>query len=111
MADARLDFVVKDAVQGRADQNGVTGHHGTMTVGTLAAATSQGDPVAAETCADRMTWGATPRQPPDQPAAARPGVAWCPARRTAVMTGREPVRADLRTAGVKGTSPANRRRR
>jgi hypothetical protein len=94
--------VVKDAVKWRTDKNGVTGYHGTMTVGTLAAATSQGDPVAAETFADRMTWGATPGQPPDQPAAARPGVAWCPARRTAVMTSREPIRAGLRTAGDEG---------
>ena len=35
-------------------------------------------------------------------AAARPGVALCPARRTTVMTSREPVRADLRTAGDDG---------
>jgi hypothetical protein len=103
--ERRLNFVVTDAVQGRADKNGATGHHGTMTVGTLAAAQSPGAPVAAETFGDSMTWGATPGQPPDQPAAARPGVAGCPARRTAVMTCRVPVRADLRTTGDEGDEP------
>jgi hypothetical protein len=41
-AERGLDFVVTDAVQWRADKNGTAGHNGTMTIGTLAAATSPG---------------------------------------------------------------------
>ena len=93
-----MDFVVRDAIKWRTDKTCASCHHGTMTVWTLAEAKSQGFTVAAETFADKTIWRATQGQPPDQPAATGPGVALCPERRTAVMTSREQVRADLRTA-------------